>query len=109
MKIHIGNKIKSVYKTSGISIGELSTEIGTVRQNVYKIFNKKEINTDTLFKLSKILKHDFFSYYSTELNIPQNTTDNENYKLQVDFYKKENLYLKEINQLLRDKLKKVKK
>ena len=35
------------------------------RTNIYRIFNRKSIDTDLLFEISKVLEYDFFTLYST--------------------------------------------
>ena len=43
--------------------------LGTVRQNVYKIFQKSSINTDQLGKIGEILDYDFFQHFRKDGNI----------------------------------------
>jgi hypothetical protein len=68
MSIHIGNTIKEVFESSGIKPGIFCKQINTGRRNLYSIFNRKDISAELLFKISIILKHDFFAYYQKTLN-----------------------------------------
>jgi len=90
MVIHIGNKIRQVADQKGIKIAELGRRINTARQNVYKIIGKKTIDTGLLLKISKVLEFDFFQYYTP--------LKDENQKLKED-----NIMLKEMIELLKEK------
>lgn len=67
MTIHIGNKIKSVVTKQGITVSEFGRRINKSRENVYSIFKRKTIDTGLLMNISKVLDHDFFEYYTPEL------------------------------------------
>lgn len=64
MSVHIGNKIKQVAKAKKIKLTDLSKSISTSRNNLYNIFERKSIDTDLLLKVSRVLDHDFFQYYT---------------------------------------------
>jgi hypothetical protein len=66
MKVDIGYKIKEVFDTRNIKLTEFAEELGTVRQNVYRIFKKQELDTGLLKRVSEVLNHNFFQYYVTE-------------------------------------------
>lgn len=68
-KVHIGKKIKEVLGESRFSVIEFAGKISRTRDVVYKIFAKENIDTGLLHKISQVLEHDFFSYYSQELPI----------------------------------------
>lgn len=68
-KVHIGKKIKEVLGESKFSVIEFAEKISRTRDVVYKIFAKENIDTGLLHKISQVLEHDFFSYYSNELPI----------------------------------------
>lgn len=63
--IHIGKLIRSYLKQHGQSVSFLARELGCKREQCYRIFAKKSIDTDLLLRISKILQHDFFTYYTT--------------------------------------------
>lgn len=68
-KVHIGKKIKEVFKQSGLKGTEFASLINKDRQVIYNIFKRDNIDTEDLQQISKVLEHDFFSYYSQELPI----------------------------------------
>jgi predicted transcriptional regulator len=84
--MHIGEKIKAVYEENGIKITDFAEKLNTVRDNVYKIFNREDISTALLVKISEILEHDFFRYYR-----PDEYTES----IQIEHLRKENKLLQE--------------
>jgi hypothetical protein len=66
-QVHIGKKIKVVFKESGLKGGDFATRINRDRQVIYNIFKRDSIDTALLFKICKVLDHNFFDYYSSEL------------------------------------------
>lgn len=65
--MHIGQLIKQEMDKQGKTVSWLARELSYCRTNVYKIYDKKSIDTDLLLRISILLKHDFFAYYSNEL------------------------------------------
>jgi transcriptional regulator with XRE-family HTH domain len=94
--IHIGNQIKSVLESRGISVTEFAKRINKSRENIYSIFTRKTIDTGLLQSISKVLAYDFFMH----LSITHYTLEEE-----IQLLKEENKLLKDYNKLL----KKVKK
>lgn len=68
-KVHIGKKIREVLDKSHYTIVEFAKKINLTRDGAYKIFEKESIASDQLEKISKVLNHDFFSYYQHRLNL----------------------------------------
>ncbi len=66
-ELHIGHVIKNELKNQGRTITWLSKQLGYTRQNLYKIFERKWIYTDLLYKISQIMHYDFFQHYSKKL------------------------------------------
>ena len=93
MVFHVGHKIREIADRKGMQISELGRRINTARQNVYKILNKKTMDTGMLLKISKVLEYDFFQHYTP--------LKEENQKLNA-----ENSLLKEMIVLLKEKRKK---
>lgn len=58
---HIGNLIKEQVTQKGIKVSWLAKQLNCHRNNVYLIFSRRWIDTDTLMKISCILHHDFFA------------------------------------------------
>lgn len=66
LNVHIGEEIKKRIKEKGITIVWFSSQLSCTRANVYKIFEKKSLDTDLLLRISVILDYDFFELYSEE-------------------------------------------
>ncbi len=67
MKLHIGEKIQQQVRSSNITIKGFAEMINKERSNVYDIFNRENIDTGLLSIICKVLKYDFFKFYSDEL------------------------------------------
>lgn len=67
VKVHIGKKIKEVFKQSGLKGTEFAKLINVDRQGIYAIFKRETMNTGQLKTISKVLDHDFFRYYNNDL------------------------------------------
>src|SRR5689334_25234453 len=93
----IGSKIQSVFESRNIRLSDFADELGTVRQNVYRIFKKKDLDTGLLTKVSEVLNHNFFHYYNTNAE-EAGQTDQAVTGLhqQLDLANKEIDYLKRI-------------
>ena len=96
MAVHIGNKIKQIAEKKGMTGAELSRRINTSRSNLYNIFERKTIETGLLEKISQILEHDFFQYFTSM-------------KDEIERLKEDNAVLKYTITLLREKNKPKKK
>ena len=71
-KVHIGKKIKEVWKQSRLKGTEFAASINKDRQVIYDIFKRETIDTGLLQKISKVLGHDFFCYYNITLPLTAN-------------------------------------
>lgn len=67
--IHIGNIIKKHFDAQENSVSWFAKELCCDRTNIYSIFKRESIDTALLEKISIILKHDFFKYYSEDIKI----------------------------------------
>lgn len=65
-KVHIGKKIKEVWKKSRLKGTEFASLINRDRQVIYDIFKRESIDTELLKQISTVLNHDFFNYYSQQ-------------------------------------------
>jgi len=70
-KIHIGKKIKEIWKISRLKGTEFASLINRDRQVIYDIFDRETIDTGLLQTISTVLEHDFFSYYSQQNQLSQ--------------------------------------
>ena len=65
--IHIGSIIKKEFDEQGLSASWFAKQLCCDRTNIYSIFKRESIDTTLLVKISTILKHDFFKYYSNDI------------------------------------------
>ena len=67
-ELHTGEKIREKFDEQGHCVKWFSDKLGFCRDNVYKIFQRKYIDTGLLLKISMLLDYDFFAEYSALLN-----------------------------------------
>jgi len=119
MAINIGEKIKLRAKQLRIGPTELGKMINTSKQNIYGIYKRKTVDTETLRKLSAALDYDFFELYrinteTSKLLDPQikyekgsqkSVSLKDYQKLKADFDNLKEKYdlLKKVNDLLEKK------
>lgn len=125
LSLHIGKLIRKHLEEVGMTKSEFARRLHTSPQNIYGIFKRKSIDTNLLKNISIILNYDFFQYYAsgalfvsedrapygkgsviTALDLQK---DMEKLKKDYESVKTENAYLKEIVQLMKDKLAKKEK
>jgi len=75
--IHIGKLINKVWKQKNISIEQTLDFLKCNEEDVCKMLKRKSINTDRLFKWSRLLEYDFFKIYSQPLNFFTSETSEE--------------------------------
>lgn len=107
--IEIGEKIKEVFDHRNMKLTVFADELGTVRQNVYRIFKKRHVDTGLLLKISQVLNHNFFQYYVTrpddleDEKIKFLRSETSDYQKQLDLSRKEIDYLRKIIKLMEEK------
>lgn len=69
--IHIGKIIQRRLKEEERTVTWLANKLNCDRSSVYRLFDREIIDTDLLFKLSKILDYNFFDIYSREFKAMQ--------------------------------------
>ena len=60
-EIHIGKMIRKKMEEEGRSVHWLAEKLSCNRSNVYKIYEKSDIDVILLFHISQVLNHDFFN------------------------------------------------
>lgn len=63
MDVHIGKEIEKRYQASGIKLAEFAKRLNSSTRNIYSIFERKDITTAQLKKISQILNYDFFQLF----------------------------------------------
>lgn len=61
--IHIGQLIEAELHRQERSVTWFARKLSCDRTNVYSIFKRESIDTALLLRISKVLHHNFFSYY----------------------------------------------
>jgi hypothetical protein len=112
MMVEIGHKIKEVFDTQNMKLTDFADELGTVRQNVYRIFKKRHLDTGLLLKISQVLNHNFFQYYVSSAEtedvlqtaeVKKLIQDAAEFQRQLDLARKEIEYLRKIIKLMEEK------
>lgn len=107
--VEIGQKIKEVFENRNMKLTDFADELGTVRQNVYRIFKKRHVDTGLLLKISQVLGYNFFQYYvAPDANgMSGEMTDegslSSEIQRQLELSRKEIDYLRRIIQLMEEK------
>jgi hypothetical protein len=71
MMLHIGKEIEKIFTESGIKMSVFAKKLNTVPRNVYNIFSRESLDTETLYAISIILKFDFFRlYFNPKISLP---------------------------------------
>ena len=69
--LHIGLRIRAELERQGRTTVWLANELGCHRTNIYKIYDKRSLDTSILFRISQIMGYDFFRLYSESLKPSQ--------------------------------------
>lgn len=93
--IHIGESIKVIFDSKGLTVSEFARRINKSRENTYDIFTRKTIDTGLLLTISKVLEYDFFRYY----------TQDESKSQEIKKLSDEVKFLKEVVEVLKRKIK----
>ena len=83
VKKTIGDHIKEERINSGMSIAEFARRINKSPQNVHDIFDRTSLDTDLLMKIGEVLKHDFFTHF-TSTNTEKSSPRKYRVTIQVD-------------------------
>ena len=102
MPVQIGSVIRKVMEDKKISSSELASRLGVHPGSISRIFNYKHMHSSLLAKLSQALGHDFFKYFSQDIRVERSEGEKqiEQIKKEMEVLRKENGYLKQINELL---------
>jgi transcriptional regulator with XRE-family HTH domain len=106
--VEIGQKIKEIFDARNMKLTEFADELGTVRQNVYRIFKKRHVDTGLLLKISQVLHHNFFQYYveqpgGVDEKMRVLRTETDDFQKQLELSRREIDYLRKIIKLMEEK------
>lgn len=66
MQIHIGNLIRDELRRQSHTNQWLADQLDIDRRTIQRLYNKPSIDTQQLFRISKILGVDLFKHYSEQ-------------------------------------------
>lgn len=67
--MHIGTEIRHKLDEQQRTVVWLARQLSCSRTNVYKIFEKADLDTALLMRISLILRHDFFNMFSAQYEV----------------------------------------
>ena len=102
MAIQIGNVIKKVMEEKNVSSSELASRLSVHPGSISRLFNYRHMHSSLLQKISQALGHDFFKYFTQDIRVerPESDKQIEILRKDIEQLRKENGYLKQINELL---------
>lgn len=62
----LGEYIRDIMAQKNVTVKQLSEAIHCERSNVYDIFQRENIGSDLLMKMSVVLNHNLFEYFSCQ-------------------------------------------
>lgn len=65
--MHIGNLIQEQVRKQNMTISSFAKKLCCDRTNVYDIFKRSTIDTELLYRISKVLDYNFFDLYTKRL------------------------------------------
>ena len=105
MPVQIGSVIKKVMEEKNISSSELASRLGVHPGSISRIFNYRHMHSSLMQKISQALGHDFFKYFTQDIRVerPESEKQLDQLRKEIEVLRKENGYLKQINELLTNK------
>ena len=105
--IHIGSLIQSKVEEYQISIERISRFLNSTEDEVESMYHVKSMDTDVLLKWCKLLKFDFFRFYTGHLILyaPQARIDNVFTQKENTLVFRKNIYTQEVKDFILDKIK----
>ncbi|WP_317126841.1 transposase [Chryseobacterium lactis] len=106
-EIHIGNLIKSKVDEHQIPLERIVKFLGRREEEVEKMYHEKAIDTDILLKWSKLLKFDFFRFYTGHLILyaPTSRIDKVIKEKETTMIFRKNIYTQEVKDFILEKIK----
>lgn len=105
--IHIGSLIRSKVEEYQISIERISRFLNSTEDEVEKMYHAKSMDTDMLLKWCKLLKFDFFRFYTGHLILyaPQARIDTVFTQKENTLVFRKSIYTQEVKDFILDKIK----
>ncbi|PRB06774.1 transposase [Chryseobacterium sp. MYb7] len=105
--IHIGSLIRSKVEEHQISIERICRFFESTEEDVEKMYRAKSMDTEILLKWCKLLKFDFFRFYTGHLILysPQSRIDNVFRKKENTLVFRKSIYTQEVKDFILEKIK----
>ncbi|CAI8837765.1 transposase [Chryseobacterium sp. IT-36CA2] len=105
--IHIGSLIRSKVEEHQISIERICRFFESTEENVEKMYQAKSMDTEILLKWCKLLKFDFFRFYTGHLILysPQSRIDNVFRQKENTLMFRKSIYTQEVKDFILEKIK----
>ncbi|MGI9581667.1 transposase [Chryseobacterium sp. RRHN12] len=105
--IHIGSLVQSKVEEYQIPIERISRFLNSTEDEVERMYHAKSIDTDVLLKWCKLLKFDFFRFYTGHLILyaPQARIDNALTQKENTLVFRKSIYTQEVKDFILDKIK----
>jgi predicted transcriptional regulator len=109
--MHKGEIVENAIRQSGYSITDIAKKLKISRRHLYNLFQKYNIDNDTVSNIGKIINHDFtgeikgFSMPILEEPAEKYITEIERIKDEVNLWKNKYINLLEEHKLLLEKIK----
>lgn len=104
--IHIGNLLRSKVEEHQMSIERISRFLDKTENEIEKMYHAKSMDTDVLLKWCKLLKFDFFRFYTGHLILyaPQTSLDNTATQENSTIVFRKNIYTQEVKDFILEKI-----
>ncbi len=109
---HKGEIIENAIRQSGYSITEIAKRLTISRRHLYNLFQKYNIDNETVLEIGKLINHDFsieikgLSTQNVEEPNEKYNSDLEKSRQEVNFWRNKYITLLEEHKLLLEKTKK---
>ncbi|MGN7865358.1 transposase [Chryseobacterium sp. 22458] len=105
--IHIGSLIQSKVEEQQMPMERIAKFLDKAEWEAEIMFQKKSIDTDILLKWCKLLKFDFFRFYTGHLILyaPNSIVDNTLKQKKGTMVFRKNIYTQEVKNFILDKIK----
>ena len=77
MSVQIGSVIKKVMEDKKMSPSQLASRLSVHPGSISRIFNYKHMHSSLLQKLSQVLGHDFFKYFTQDIRVERPISDKQ--------------------------------
>ncbi|HSZ24596.1 MAG TPA: helix-turn-helix domain-containing protein [Cytophagaceae bacterium] len=110
--LHKGEIIENAIRQSGYSITEMAKKLNISRRHLYNLFQKYNIDNDTILKVGKFINHDFseeikgLSYSLLEEPVEKYHLEIDKTKKEIEYWKNKYILLLEEYKFLLEKTKK---